>query len=176
LEPLFSLQGPEARSITSQGPLLLYVNIVAYMCTPYGMMNMQHSLILAVNVALGISHASAWPDPYGSRVDAYTVRNFWGKTWHQMMRRYISFIGRFFSSLFRFQRGTPLSSYTQLYIGFIVSGIMHTAGGDAMVGYKYLGASLPSFLVRPLAITLEDLVIASASKAGFQSTRLAKFL
>lgn len=76
--PLFSLQGPEARSITSQGPLLLCVNIVAYMCTPYGMMNMQYSLISAVSVALRISHASAWPDPYGSWVDAYTVRNFWG--------------------------------------------------------------------------------------------------
>lgn len=90
--PLFSLQGPEARSITSQGPLLLCVNIVAYMCTPYGMMNMQYSLISAVSVALRISHASAWPDPYGSWVDAYTVRNFWGKTWHQMMRRVSLFL------------------------------------------------------------------------------------
>lgn len=43
---------------------------------------------------------------------------------------------------------------------------MHTAGGDAMVGFQYLGASLPFFLVQPVAITVEDAVIGIARRRG----------
>lgn len=58
---------------------------------------------------------------------------------------------------FGFSRGTNLSAYTQLYIGFALSGLVH-AGGDYMVARR-LSLTKPSirwFLLQAVGITLED--------------------
>ena len=64
-----------------------------------------------------------------------------------------------------FEPGSRLSSYTQLYVGFAVSGLAHMLG-DAMVGMQYLGTSFPFFLAQAVAITVEDAVIGLARRAG----------
>jgi hypothetical protein len=68
--------------------------------------------------------------------------------------------GKAVARTFGFRPGSQASSSTQLYIAFILSGIIHTVGGDAMVGATYLGASFPFFFVQAVAITVEDMVIA----------------
>lgn len=76
--PLFQLPMSEAVSITSQGYLRQCLNIIAWGCTPYGMMTMSYYIIGAASVAFGISEPKVWVDPYGRWKDAYTVRRFWG--------------------------------------------------------------------------------------------------
>jgi hypothetical protein len=53
----------------------------------------------------------------------------------------------------------------------MVSGLMH-AGGDVMVGTQHLGASLPFFLVQPVAISLEIAVIGITRQAGYTHSNI----
>ncbi|EPQ55828.1 hypothetical protein GLOTRDRAFT_105750 [Gloeophyllum trabeum ATCC 11539] len=163
--PYYTDPTPYTSPFTSQGYTGRVVNIVAWMTLPYGTMNMNYAALSAVCVALGLSEPRYWPDLFGAWSDSYTVRRFWGRTWHQLMRRYISSIGKFFVYLFGFKKGTNGSSYTQLYVGFTVSGLVHM-GGDTMVGKEYLGASFHFFIAQAMAITAEDAVIATARRAA----------
>ncbi|THH16561.1 hypothetical protein EW146_g4108 [Bondarzewia mesenterica] len=177
LNKIFVSRGIYARrSISSQGYLLRCASIIVYWARLYGLLALQFSIPAVIVVALGIHKPADWPDAFGSWKDCYTVRNFWGKTWHQTLRRFTTPIGRFFVRLFGFKKGTTGSSYTQLYVAFIVSGLMHCAG-DAMVGWKYFGSSMPFFILQALAITAEGGVIAFYRKSGVQlSPTLARLI
>ncbi|KAG5714972.1 hypothetical protein E4T56_gene5371 [Termitomyces sp. T112] len=163
--PLFSGSTTGKASIASQGILYRCLNIMCWMSTPHAGVRMQYYQISAFSVALGFSTPADWPDPFGDWSAAYTVRNLWGRTWHQMMRRYLSEIGKTVTQFVGFKKGSLFSSYTQLLVGFIVSGMMHSFG-DAMVGWKHLGASFPFFVVQVLGIIAEDTVIGIASRLG----------
>lgn len=91
----------------------------------------------------------------------YTILSYAVLTHLQILTIY----GKSFAQFLGFQPGSSGSSYTQLYIGFIVSGIMH-CGGDLMVGKQYVGLSLPFFLSQAVAITLEDAVLAISQRSG----------
>ncbi|KAF8065364.1 membrane bound O-acyl transferase family-domain-containing protein [Lyophyllum atratum] len=165
--PLFSGSPAELENatITSQGFLYRCLNSIAWMATPYAGVRLQYYLFSIISVALGLSTPADWPDPYGKWRDAYTVRNFWGRTWHQMMRRYLSSTRKVVVQAAGFKKGTWMSSNTQLLVGFFVSGVMHSFG-DAMVGRKYFGASFPFFMVQVLAIIVEDTIVELADRVG----------
>ena len=65
------------------------------------------------------------------------------------------------------QPGNWQSHYTQLYVGFAVSGLLH-CGGDLMVNpsRKLFGASFPFFFSQAVAITFEDAVIGLVRRSG----------
>lgn len=52
-----------------------------------GMMSIIYTSASIVVVALGINSPQAWPPYFGSLKDAYTVRNAWGRVWHQLLRK-----------------------------------------------------------------------------------------
>ncbi|KIM90059.1 hypothetical protein PILCRDRAFT_812871 [Piloderma croceum F 1598] len=163
LNPLFSrsLSGSGALPITAQGYVFSCANIIAYMGRIYCSFQLQYSLLSVLCVAIGFYEAKDFPPVFGRWRDAYTLRRFWGQLWHQMLRRFIASIGKSISRGLGFQPGTHLSSYTQLYVGFIVSGLLHTTG-EAMVGMRYVGFSFLFFLAQAVAITAEDFVIGLA--------------
>jgi Membrane bound O-acyl transferase family len=57
-----------------------------------------------------------------------------------------------------FKPGTMASSYTQLFVAFLVSGLMHT-GGDYMVFHRFTSFSSQFFLLQAIAISFEDFVL-----------------
>lgn len=66
------------------------------------------------------------------------------------------------------KRGTKTSGYLQLYLAFIMSGLIHhipainqNVPGDTWYLYAF-------FWMQPLAITLEDLAITVGKRAGIQ--------
>ncbi|CCM05391.1 uncharacterized protein FIBRA_07607 [Fibroporia radiculosa] len=128
---------------------------------------MQYCLLAAISVAVGWSLPREWPNVYGQWSDAFTVRRFWGRTYHQLLRRYTSSFGKMFCRLLNLQPGSWASSYTQLYVGFAVSGLMHCAG-DFMVSPSLLGASFPFFAAQAVAISLEDAVIDIAKRTDMK--------
>ncbi|KZT01615.1 uncharacterized protein LAESUDRAFT_663582 [Laetiporus sulphureus 93-53] len=128
------------------------------------LIDMQYALCAAAFVALGISEPKDWPDLYGQWSDACTVRRFWGRAYHQMIRQYTTSIGKLVCHLFRLQPGSWMSSRTQLYAGFAVSGLMHS-GGDLMVSPSLLGASFPFYFSQAFAISFEDAVISAARRS-----------
>ncbi|OCH84033.1 hypothetical protein OBBRIDRAFT_786684 [Obba rivulosa] len=175
--PVFSLTGVEARSIASQGYLMCIVNYIAWGTLTYTSMALPYHLLSAGHVALGLSGSTDWPDMFGSWSDAYTVRRFWGRTWQQTMRRWITAYGKFACQVLNLKPGSLASSYIQLYVGFIASGIMHTLGGNTMVGREFLGASFSFYLFQAVGITFEDAVIGIARHLGITGmTRLRRAL
>ncbi|KAJ3785259.1 membrane bound O-acyl transferase family-domain-containing protein [Lentinula aff. detonsa] len=167
LNTLFTNPPPNA-TITSQGWLLQMISGAAWMTTPYAGMSMQYCLFAAASVGFGFSNPEDWPDTYGTWKHAYTVRNFWGKFWHQMIRRYVTSIGKFVCRKLGFQPGTWYSSYTQLYVAFFISAVLHCFG-DVMVGWEYLGASFPFFVSQAFGITFEDIAIHLFKRTGLRN-------
>ncbi|KZT19948.1 hypothetical protein NEOLEDRAFT_1076747 [Neolentinus lepideus HHB14362 ss-1] len=171
----FTNPTPNNSPFTSQGYLLRCINIIAWLTTSHGTLNMNYTLLSAVFVAIGLSEPKDWPDLFGSWTESYTVRRYWGRTWHQLMRRYTSSIGRHCAQSLRFKRGTKWSSYTQLYVGFIVSGLVHM-GGDCMVGGQYIGSTFPFFIAQAVIITVEDMVIRMGKRVGIRVPQLMGYL
>ena len=62
------------------------------------------------------------------------------------------------NKFFGFSRGTNLSSYTQLYVAFFLSAILHFSA-DFVCGKRVASRSFKFFLLQPVVITLEDLII-----------------
>ena len=64
----------------------------------------------------------------------------------------------------RFPRGTNRSSYTQLYVAFFLSGLLHSSG-DFMIEKRMVSRSIKFFLLQAVAITFEDLIIHLAERS-----------
>jgi len=67
------------------------------------------------------------------------------------------------NKVFDFPRGTNLSSYTQLYVAFFLSAIIHFSGDFVSEG-RIVSRSFKFFLLQAAAITFEDLVIYTAKR------------
>ena len=67
------------------------------------------------------------------------------------------------NKVLRFPRGTNLSAYTQLYIVFLLSGIIHFAG-DYAFEKRMVYSSIKFFLLQAVVITFEDLIIYVAKR------------
>lgn len=135
-----------------------------------------HSVASAIAVAVGLSEPRDWPDFFGPWLRTTSMRQFWGKTWHQMMRRPVTGAGKYLArNVLKFRAGSALSSYTQLYVAFVLSGIIHAAG-DWMVMRNITSARLniQFFIMQAMIITVEDMVIAAAKKFGI--TRIPFFV
>ena len=67
------------------------------------------------------------------------------------------------NKFFKFPRGTNRSSYTQLYIAFFLSGIIHSVG-DFMLEKRVVYRSFKFFFLQAVAITFEDFAIFIAKR------------
>ncbi|CCM06211.1 uncharacterized protein FIBRA_08455 [Fibroporia radiculosa] len=140
-------------------------------CCTIGAIAMQYYLLAAGSVALGWFSPSDWPDVYGRLSDAYTLRRFWGRTYHQFMRRYLGSLGKVACRLFNLQSGSWASSYLQLYVAFAISGLIH-CGGDFMANPALFGASFPFYISQAIAITFEDVAIGVAKRTQIRWSEL----
>jgi len=86
------------------------------------------------------------------------------------MPQFLSPLGKVTSTALGFKPGTIGSSYTQLYVAFFLSGLIHV-GGDIALSFRGSAASpsLPSmrfFLLQAFIITLEDMFICVTRRLG----------
>jgi len=79
---------------------------------------------------------------------------------HQML---VGFGRLIANKLLKFPRGTNRSSYTQLYVVFFLSGLVHF-GGDFIVEKRMVYGSFNFSLLQAVAITFEDFVIYIAKR------------
>jgi hypothetical protein len=159
----------------------------------YYSLNMTYTLPAALSVAAGIYSPSDWPPLMGKLRDVVTVRDIWGKFWHQLLRRVGSSAPSItksswltshqrlnlpFNLLKRYvdiPKGTLLSKYLQLYLAFGVSALIHNLSCFNMPlndnGINSGTYQLAFFLLQPFAITFEDLVIHLWKRAGVKASR-----
>ncbi|KAL8648013.1 MAG: hypothetical protein Q9210_005225 [Variospora velana] len=167
----------------------LQYTIGSVVAVALGLSEPQVSITVAKPAAF-VAGASAhrtqdWPPYFGSIGDATTVRAFWGVYWHQTIRRVcfphpttapqgllilspfrqlLTSYAHALVDLLGIKRGTNLSSYTQLWFAFALSGCMHASSMlglpcplNITVAERTLGM-IKFFLWQALAITSEDLV------------------
>lgn len=86
----------------------------------WSLLTLQASVIYAITVGVGLYKPEDCPPAWGAWRNSYTVRNLWGKTWHQFLRRTASMLGEFVArDVLRLRKGTWLSRYTKLSAGFL---------------------------------------------------------
>ncbi|KAF8196582.1 membrane bound O-acyl transferase family-domain-containing protein [Pholiota molesta] len=128
-------------------------------------LSMFYSTASVVFVALRVSEPRDWPQLFGSAGDAYTVRNCWGRVWHQMMRKFLTGHMNFFAQILRLPKST-FTTYFKLFGSFFISGLLHY-GADYVLFQNWSGTSLRFFSLQAVAITFEDAVVALARRLGY---------
>ncbi|KAK8233486.1 membrane bound O-acyl transferase family-domain-containing protein [Phyllosticta capitalensis] len=128
---------------------------------------LQASAIYSLAVALGIWRPEDCPPIWGPWSESYTVRKLWGTTWHQCLRRIANSSGRFVAKDFlRLKRGSFASKYTQLFVGFLASAMIHSGAAIYTVGHDT--GDIKYFMAQPAIILIEDHVIAAGRKLGIK--------
>jgi hypothetical protein len=79
-------------SLAAYGWLWRYAAVWAWSLPMAALAMCQHSMSAAFSVATGASDPEDWPPYMGSIALAWSVRNFWGRIWHQTMRRVRHFV------------------------------------------------------------------------------------
>ncbi|KAJ4465286.1 membrane bound O-acyl transferase family-domain-containing protein [Lentinula edodes] len=169
---------PGGPSIADVGPLMRFVNVFLFGTSSFYALQLQYKLLSIMVTAVGLSHPENWPNLMGYWSDAYTIRRLWGRTWHQIMRRWVSAAGNLVAQkLLRLTPGTNLSAYTKLFIAFLISGIIHQMGDYSLQHRDFwAGGSLTFFLLQAAAIMVEDGAIALGKKAGIQDGKRIRLL
>ncbi|KAF8876323.1 membrane bound O-acyl transferase family-domain-containing protein [Infundibulicybe gibba] len=128
-----------------------------------------HTFMSIIAVASGLSQPGDWPEFFGHWLKTDSVRSFWGRTWHQVFRRPLIAHGRWLSrKVFRFPPGSVGSSYTQLYVGFCLSGLIHAAADWEMAhNTESAKRNVQYFVLQAVAITFEDMFFGLARRWGF---------
>ncbi|GJE95597.1 membrane bound O-acyl transferase family-domain-containing protein [Phanerochaete sordida] len=167
LDPILSASRDTVAELRLQRPWLFVFDSGVWVLYFYTGYNIVYDALSLAAVASGCSEPNAWPVSFGRWTDAYTVRRFWGRVWHQMLRHSVSGLGKACARALRCAPGSWASSHVQLFAAFALSGAAH-ALGDCVLGIP--GASIRFFVAQALAITLEDAVVAGGTRLGVVDT------
>ncbi|KAK3315644.1 membrane bound O-acyl transferase family-domain-containing protein [Apodospora peruviana] len=97
------------------------------------------------------------PPIFGKLSDAYTLRQFWGSTWHQTLRRPLTSISNFIAhSVLHISRKSLETRYIKLFISFGISGAIHHLA-DLVLGLpSHESQAFVYFVTTAAAIAFED--------------------
>ncbi|KAF7341224.1 MBOAT-2 domain-containing protein [Mycena venus] len=143
--------------------------VMGWAVSSYTIIFLIATIISVVGVACGLSYPEEWPPFFGSPAEAYTIRRLWGRTWHQLMRRFITTHGKFFAHrVLGLRPGTNASSYIQLFTAFLLSASVHY-GAEVIALRSWHGGAFVFFMLQPFAIILEGFVLHIARSAGLKN-------
>ncbi|KAF8997295.1 membrane bound O-acyl transferase family-domain-containing protein [Cyathus striatus] len=163
-----AFQYPPQETFGARGLLLQGVNVVIFWTLLVAFINRLHTLLSAVFVALRISDQEDWPAFFGIWSQTKSVRTFWGKSWHQNLRRSIQPQAKYFAqSILRLPPKSLQSTYVQLFICFLLSGVFHAvADWLAMRNPSSALDNVSYFVLQAAFVTLEDIIIYIGKKIG----------
>ncbi|KAI1206761.1 uncharacterized protein F4807DRAFT_438204 [Annulohypoxylon truncatum] len=108
----------------------------------------------AITVLLGICESWEWPPVLGALGDAWSVRQVWSTSYHQIMRRPFQTPGLRLARFLGLKKGTFGSRYLQLYSAFFVSFCTHWF--QSFVVSRHDNGELAFFMLQPVIISVED--------------------
>ncbi|KAI0193428.1 membrane bound O-acyl transferase family-domain-containing protein [Astrocystis sublimbata] len=116
--------------------------------------------VAAIAVMLHFTQPADCPPLYGAFSEAYTVRRFWGVSWHQMFRSFLTGHARLFvgSALPFLPQRSFLARYARLATAFLISGVLHYRADQLMGVPNAENGAIVFFLLHPLGICLEDAI------------------
>ncbi|KAJ3850029.1 membrane bound O-acyl transferase family-domain-containing protein [Lentinula lateritia] len=173
--PGFQPNGP---SIANVGPFMRILNVFIFALPSVATLQIQYKMYSIIATSVGLYHPEDWPDLFGKWSDGYTIRQFWGRAWHQTMRRWVSAPGNFIAHrVLNLKKGTKLSAYTKLSIAFLVSGTIHQMGDYSLEHRDFwAGGSLSFFLLQAVVIMVEDGIIDAGKRLGIRDGRYVRVL
>ncbi|PPR07937.1 hypothetical protein CVT24_000827 [Panaeolus cyanescens] len=153
-------------------------NVMVYWTTVYCYMQFAHCVLSSITVMLGVSSVNDWPSWHGHPSTAVSIRKFWGTTWHQALRRPLATMGKFIANdKLRYPKGSFVSSYIQLYVAFIMSGLIHaSADWILMKNLSSFKGNLLFYSSQALVISFEDAVVGFANRLGMKANKFPKVL
>lgn len=112
---------------------------VQWIWRAYFFLEFYHSLLAIVFVAiLRFDYPEDWPSLFGSPMEAYSVRGFWGRFWHRLTIPTYVYYSRLVSrQLMGVQPGSSLEKTITALLIFTISGFSH-----ALVGWSLGEAAL----------------------------------
>ncbi|KAK7544134.1 membrane bound O-acyl transferase family-domain-containing protein [Phyllosticta citribraziliensis] len=106
---------------------------------------------------LGWTDKQLWVPMLGPLSQCYSLRRFWGRTWHQNMRRYLQTPGLVLArNVLHLRRGSFASRHVQSGLAFLQSGLFHWLANKAVLPHVRFTATIPFFLAQELGFVLED--------------------
>ncbi|KAJ7626833.1 membrane bound O-acyl transferase family-domain-containing protein [Roridomyces roridus] len=140
------------------------VACIGYGASAYSAIEMIGILGSVLSVVVGVSRPEEWPMLFGGPREAWTIRRFWSRAWHQMLHRSLSAHGKFLAhKMLGLTPGTLPSLYIRLYTGFFISALLHY-GAESMALHHLRGRALSFFMLQAVGITLEDVIFRLARK------------
>ncbi|KAL7787168.1 membrane bound O-acyl transferase family domain-containing protein [Trichoderma ceciliae] len=111
-------------------------------------------------VMVGISPVERWPPLFGSVSEMYTIRNTWGKFWHQAIRQKISSPAYYTTySLLGLRKGGIAGRYIFILLTFTVSGLFHLYGEEYPDGIRWnQSGTMRFYCIQAAGILFEDAV------------------
>ncbi|KAI1182832.1 membrane bound O-acyl transferase family-domain-containing protein [Nemania serpens] len=151
-------------SLRSADTLWSITKTLVYGAGPYFFINAQYVFCSVLAVALGVGDPEDWPPLFGKLSEAWTVRRFWNRFWHQMIRRPLTSLSSAACRRLGTTKGTTTDTYLRLWIAFLISGAMHA--GSMLILPSPANLTLAErtvgifgfFAWQAAAITSEDLV------------------
>ncbi|KAI1176310.1 membrane bound O-acyl transferase family-domain-containing protein [Nemania sp. FL0916] len=140
------------------------VKTLVFGAGPYFLINVQYVFCSIVTVALGLWDPEDWPPLFGKLSEAWTVRRFWNRFWHQMIRRPLTSLSDAASRKLGASKGSTTDTYLRLWIAFTISGAMHAGSmlilpcpANLTLADRTVGM-IVFFMWQAAAITVEDFV------------------
>lgn len=127
-------------------------------------------------VGLHLSTPDRWPSLFGSVRDLYTVRNFWGRVWHQIFRQIFTRCGDIVAGALGAKKGTLLYKYSKLYVGFLVSGVQHYACALLIPSTAYGWGMFWQMPAYAAIVTVEDALKHYGKRAGIPDSSTFLYL
>ncbi|KAJ5793192.1 uncharacterized protein N7503_009170 [Penicillium pulvis] len=120
------------------------------------LIDLHHRVFSILLVGLGLDSPSNCPPLFGRAADAGSLRGFWGKFWHQLVREPFVSVSTFITRDIVGLSKSPLERYTNILLVFLFSGGLHVIL-DVVQGIpgQESGAML-LFMTAPLGLIIED--------------------
>ncbi|KAJ5648558.1 hypothetical protein N7490_004930 [Penicillium lividum] len=131
-------------------------NLVAGFVVSRMLIDLHHRVFSILLVGLGLDSPSNCPPLFGRAAEAGSLRGFWGKFWHQLVREPFVSVSTYITRDMLGLSRSPLERYTNILLVFLFSGGLHVIL-DVIQGIpvQESGAML-LFLTAPLGLVIED--------------------
>lgn len=163
--------------ITAEEAIFRFFFTIGFWVNSFCIIQFINSLFCLVYVGFEMYPVRQVPPIWGRLSDAYSVRQFWGKTWHQTLRRPLTSVSNFIMHDFlRFRKGSLFARYSKLLICFLISGAFHYPADLALGIPATQSNAITFFATTALVIMLEDGIQHIFHRIGGGGSKWSRYL